>query len=298
MLSPTLRQIEYALAIAQHGGLSAAAAALHVSQPALSVGLADLEAHLDRPLFLRRKGAPLQPTGFGAEWLAQAGRQVEGIAALFAAPGRRAVRLAVFEDLAPLVLAPLLARAEGLGLHPLTRPLGFAALSEALARGEVDAAATWDLGLPPGLVRVELARIAPQAVLAETHPLTGRAHLVLADLADQPLVLADQDLSIAHWRAVFGRAGLAPKIAHRVASLDLMRAYAAQGLGVGLSYAQPAPRISQDGTPFQLRALADAGSEALVLARQAGPATAIWDDLQRFLTSLFVPATRATSKAI
>ena len=109
MLSPTLRQIEYALAIGRHGGLSAAAEALHVSQPALSVALAELETHLGQPLFFRRKGARLKPTGFGADWLVQAGRQVDGITALFAAPGRPALRLVVFEDLAPMVLAPLLA---------------------------------------------------------------------------------------------------------------------------------------------------------------------------------------------
>ena len=39
MLSLTLRQIEYATATARHGGMTAAAAALHVSQPALSVAL-------------------------------------------------------------------------------------------------------------------------------------------------------------------------------------------------------------------------------------------------------------------
>lgn len=299
MLSPTLRQIEYALAIGRHGGLSAAASALNVSQPALSVALADLEARLGRPLFLRRKGAPMVPSGFGADWLAQAGRQVEGIAALFAAPGRSALRLAVFEDLAPLVLAPLLARAQGLGLHPVTRSLGFAALSEALARGEVDAALTWDLALPPGLMLTELARIAPQAVLAPDHRLAAQDSLSLADLAGEPLVLADQDLSIAHWRAVFGRARLTPRIAHRCASLDLMRAFAAHGLGVGLSYAQPAPRVSHDGAGFVLRRVRDAGDEALVMARPAAaPTPDQWPELRRFLTSLFVSASSDRSKAV
>ena len=298
MLRPTLRQIEYALAIARSDGLSAAAAALNVSQPALSVALADLEAQLGQALFQRRKGSPLRPTGFGAQWLAQAERQIEGIAALFAAPGRPALRLAIFEDLAPLILAPLLAQATSLGLHPLTRSLGFNALGAALDRGEVDAAVSWDLGLPPGLIRETLARITPQAVLAPDHPLAGRPSLGLADLANLPLVLADQDLSIAHWRALFGSRGLSLRIAHRCASPELMRAFAAHGLGIGLGYAQPAPRISHDGRPFVLVPLHDAGQETLVLARPdaAGTAAGVAEalpGLRRFLASLFPPNVKA-----
>lgn len=292
MLTVSLRQIEYALAVAEAGGLSAAAARLNVSQPALSVALADLEAVLGQPLFLRRKGATLQPTGFGQDWLAKAARQVEGLAALVQARGRPALRLAVFEDLAPLVLAPLVAQAAALDLHPVIRALGFDALGAALARGEVEGAVTWDLGLPAGVAREELARIVPQAVLAPDHPLAGRHALRLEDLARQPLVLADQDLSIAHWRAVFGLRGLSPVIAHRCASLELMRSFAAHGLGIGLSYAQPAPRISQDGRHFMLVPLADAGDEPLVLARPSA-APPLPPPLRRFLASLFVPEAKA-----
>ena len=36
MLSVTLRQLEYAVGVARHGSVSAAAAALNVSQPSLS----------------------------------------------------------------------------------------------------------------------------------------------------------------------------------------------------------------------------------------------------------------------
>lgn len=41
-------------------------------------------------------------------------------------------------------------------------------------------------------------------------------------------------------RALFTRAGLVPQIAHRAASLELMRSFAANGLGVGISYSRPA----------------------------------------------------------
>ena len=47
------RQLEYFLAIVEHGGFSKAAAALHVAQPSLSQAMANLEADLGVALFHR-----------------------------------------------------------------------------------------------------------------------------------------------------------------------------------------------------------------------------------------------------
>ena len=264
-LSVTLRQLEYACAIARAGGLTAAAEALHVSQPALSVALAQIEEGLGQRLFQRRPGGPMVPTAFGRAWLAEAERQLAGIARLMSGRLEAApMRLAVFEDLAPLVVGPLLAQG-GPAIVPVI--LGFEALIAALQEGQVDLALTWDLGLSPGIERHALRRLPPLALMAPDHPLAAREALALADLAAWPLVLTDQGLSIAHMRALFARAGLTAVIAHRCASLELMRSFAANGLGVGLSYSHPAPRLSPDGKPLLARRLQDGGSEPVVLAR-------------------------------
>ncbi len=267
MLSVTLRQMEYACAIGRHGGLTLAADSLHVSQPALSVALAQIELVLGQPLFLRRPGGPMVPTPFGRSWLAEAEANLATLARLMSGTlPPTPLRLAVFEDLAPLFLAPLLAR---LGAQISAQVMGFDALNSALSLGQVDLALTWDLGLSPQIQRSVLQAVRPQAVLTSGHRLAQRSTLTLADLADEPLVLTDQGLSIGHMRALFSRAGMVPRIAHRCASLDLMRSYAAHGLGVGLSYSQPAPRISPDGTPLVVVPVTDAGTEPLVLARLA-----------------------------
>lgn len=272
MLSLTLRQLEYAVAVARHGGMTAAAEALHVSQPALSVALAQLETLLARPLFLRRAGGRLTPTAFGRGWLDQAEAQLAGLARLTDPSGpSEDIRLAVFEDLAAACLAPLLAHAarHAPDLRITAQVMGFEALAQALTHGRADLALTWDLGLESSIARRVLARIAPQAVLAPDHPLAAKSTLCLQDLADQPLILADQGLSIGHMRALFAQKGLPMQIRHRTASLDLMRSYAANGLGVGLSYTNPATSHSHDGKPLTLRALTDAGTEPLILAHLA-----------------------------
>jgi DNA-binding transcriptional LysR family regulator len=272
MLSLTLRQLEYATAVGRHGGVTAAALALHVSQPALSVALSQLEALLNRPLFLRRPGGRLTPTAFGRGWLDQAEAQLAGLKRLSDAsnPGED-IRLAVFEDLAPGLLAPLLSRAaERLpDLHITPQVMGFEALAQALRRGQSDLALTWDLGLQTDIARHSLARIAPHAVLAAHHPLGANPSLTLADLAPHPLILTDQGLSLGHMRALFAQHGLAPQIRHRTASLELMRSFAANGLGIGLSYTNPTPRHSHDGKPLITRPITDAGAEPIILAHLA-----------------------------
>lgn len=310
MLSITLRQLEYATATARHGSVTAAALSLHVSQPALSVALGLLEAHLGRALFLRRPGGRITPTSFGRGWIEAAEIQLAGLARLGStAPDLGCeVRLAVFDDLAAACLAPLLAYAATAAPHLVIVPqvLPFEPLAEALRRGRADLALTWDLGLPRDITRQTLADVPPHAVLAPTHPLApghplapsrpdaahplaaGRDHtptgLRLADLAPWPLVLADQGASIAHMRALFAAKGLVANIAHRTASLALMRSFAANGLGVGLSYTNPAARISDDGKAVVTRTLTDAGTEPLVLARLgANPLSAAAGDLAALL---------------
>lgn len=275
MLSVTLRQIEYATAAARHGGVTAAAAALNVSQPALSVALSQLEALLGQPLFHRRPGGRITPTPFGAHWLDSAQAQLDGIAHLMSGAEAPAlpVRLAVFEDLAPAYLGPLMRRlretAPDLRLEPAV--LGFEDLAEALKAGKADLALTWDLGLGPNVDRQVLARVAPHALLAADHPLAHRRAVVTLDsLAKEPLILTDQGLSLGHMRGLFAQAGLQPQIAHRVGSLDLMRSLAANGIGVGLSYSRPNQRRSPDGAIFVAKPVTDAGTEAIVLAQAAG----------------------------
>ncbi len=244
MLSITLRQLEYAVAVARTGGVTAAAEALNVSQPALSVALSQLEAQIGQPLFLRRAGSAVTPTGYGRGFLEEAERILASLARLTSgATAHAPVALGCFEDLAPMILAPLLALVAvdlpGLSLVP--RVAGFEALAEDLARGRIDLALSYDLGFDDRFDREEVARLAPHAVLAPDHPLAARATLSLEDLTGVPLVLADQGPSLGHMRMLFSRAGLMPRIAHRAHSLETMRSLAANGLGVGLSYCAPRP---------------------------------------------------------
>ena len=64
MEMPTLRQLEYLVAVAEQGTFGAAAESVHVSQPAMSSQIAELEQKLGVTLFERdRRGARVTPEG-------------------------------------------------------------------------------------------------------------------------------------------------------------------------------------------------------------------------------------------
>ncbi len=63
-MKPTLRQLEYIVAVAEHGTFSEAAIQSNVSQPSLSAQIKDVEEYLGTPLIERsRTGARMTPFG-------------------------------------------------------------------------------------------------------------------------------------------------------------------------------------------------------------------------------------------
>lgn len=266
MLSVTLRQLEYVVAIETHGGVSAAAAALHVSQPALSVALNQIEASLGKSLFLRRPGARMAATSFGREFLIRARGIIAETTTLLTLDGaapQAPVLLGVFEDLAPLLLAPVLARA-ALDLPEIDirwRTLTFEEIAAQIGRGPgLDLAITYNLGLDSTCLRHVLLDLPLQVVVSRTHPFAEAATVTLAEVAAEPIILTDQELSRAHMLQLFERAGLRPRIAHHAGTTETMRSLAANGLGIGLSYTSPRSATSYDGRGLRQVTIADSGS--------------------------------------
>lgn len=278
MLYLTLRHYEYICALAQQGSLSAAAEAQNVSQPALSAALSKIEDHLGQTLFLRRKGAPLVLTPQGRDFAKRAQILVEQAAQLEtrnSAPlATRKLVLGCFSDLAPFLLAPALRHLHDQfpDLSVTPRVGDFTELTEALLRGEVEFALTYDLGLDAGFSRQIIGHRLPHALMAPEHPLAGSKKVYLRDLATEPLILSQEGLSVQHMLGLFKAQGLNPKVAHRAASLELLRSLAANGEGLGISYSAPPSGISYDGKTLVTIPIRDpAAREPVILASHGTP---------------------------
>jgi DNA-binding transcriptional LysR family regulator len=264
MLSVSLRHIEYAIAVAEYGSVSMAAAAVHVSQPALSVAIAGLEEHIGNPLFIRRKGSPLVLTSFGRDFVDRASLLVTQFEELVEmdvnmAEGRRPLVIGCYEDLGPLLIGPILAESKEhyADANVRIRTGDFDFLSEEMLAGRIDFSVTYDLGIDSSFDTREVASIYPHILLYADHPLTKRKNISLADIATEPLVLVDQEHSLWHMIGLFRGRHLSPRIINRAPTFEIMRSMVANGLGIGLSYTRSLSNLSYDGKPLENREIVD-----------------------------------------
>ena len=263
ILSLTLKQLRYAVAAADAGNVTKAAESLHVSQPSISVAIAQIEAHYGRQLFVRRKGEGVSPTAFGNSFI-RAARQLLDDAGKLSGLGRAGalsgeVTLGCFTDLAPYY-GPRLLGAFRKAVPQVTvdfRDAGFDELAAQLGKGSIDLALTYDLGLGPDIARHTLVELSPYAMLPARHGLARRASVALADLAKYPLILTDQALSWQHVVGLFNSLGLEVDVAARASSFELQRSMVANGLGVAVAYTRPKGDQSYDGAKLAIRPIAD-----------------------------------------
>jgi DNA-binding transcriptional LysR family regulator len=244
LLAPefTLRQISYFVAAAHHGSVHRAAESLHVSAPAVSAAIAHLEATLGVKLFHRRHARGLVPTEAGVAlaldcrnlinqaWDLGAGRRLD------AREVQGWVHLGCLFSFAPFVVPPLVRAFQERypGARVYWHEGHHGALMEGLQSGAYELAILYDFEVPSGIDCIPIRPAPLQAVLPGDHPLARRRRLTVAALAGEPLVLLDFPRTAEYILSAFGAAGLAPRIAHRVQSIPMLRGLVASGLGYGL----------------------------------------------------------------
>ncbi len=292
---PSLRQIRYFLSVADLGGFTPAAAALHVAQPALSRQIAQLEEELGFAL-LRREPRGVSLTEAGALFRQRVGGLEEELRSA-AEDARRLHRgeggvLRLLHSSSTPLAGPLLA-----ALQDFTRDqprvrvdvdrLSSEQQQEAVAQGRADL----------GLARLPLLRqeggieIRPLleerlwAALPAGHALAGASLLGLGDLADECFVFAVHrergglarrvtDLCLAR--------GFAPRLAPVTSRKTAMLNLVAAGFGIAVVPAAMAS-LATPGVHFVPLADADALARAALLLppRPSALAAAFADALQR-----------------
>lgn len=145
-MTATLRQLRYFVALADAGGFGLAAREVHVSQPALSLQIKDLETYLDVSL-VERLPRGIRLTRAGSEVLRRARRILAEVSDLEnAARASRGLagrmNLGVIPTVAPYLLPRVLTRlrAADLTLDIRVREAQTAQLVEAVMAGQLDAA--------------------------------------------------------------------------------------------------------------------------------------------------------------
>lgn len=214
-----LRLLRYFAACVEHKSLHAAAEALHISQPALSKAIHNLEAAVGAQL-LERRPRGVVPTPYG-ETLLRYAKMIDSelrraTAELDAMRGatKGKINLGVLPTMIPTVSRAVrdVSRSHP-GLLLDIRAAFSAELTSALLDGELDFAVILmpEGGATPGLSFEPLRRTDPVVAARAGHPLTGRGRLGLPDLLEHPWLFASYPPThrrIIH--RVFLDAGLPP----------------------------------------------------------------------------------------
>jgi DNA-binding transcriptional LysR family regulator len=206
-----IRDLEALIAVADHGGISAAARALHSTQPAITRRLQRLERQLGSPL-LERHAAGTRLLSAGRRLVARARPLIDGLEGLDAAP-RGGPALALLPSVEGWLL-PLLVRTLPAGSANALTPidLGVRDALQTVGDGEVEAAlvSDWETDrIPEGVAVVDLL-LEPYLLLCP------RAHRLLGEHAIGPRALRAQHIVSAPHPDCGGRlaeTGLSQRIA-------------------------------------------------------------------------------------
>jgi len=247
MAQYTLRQLEYFVAVAEAGSVTAAAQSIHLSQSALSTALVELERSLNVQLLMRHHARGVTLTSAGEQLLA-ASRRLLRQAAELADEARGlgdevggTLHLACFGVLAPYLLPALLAElAERLpNLELNTSEVDLVELADGIANGRFDLAVGYDIMADPRLETTALYTLRPYVLLPRTHRLARRKRVRLAELTDEPLALLDLPQSRDYFADLFRSVGLNPTVRFRTTSAETCRAIVARGLAYTVLNARP-----------------------------------------------------------
>ena len=261
---PTLRQLEYAVAVADERHFGRAAASVAVSQPGLSSQLRELERRLGVVLFERASGR-VRPTAAGAEVIGRARSiltavgELTEVAASFVGTVSGELRIAAIPTVAPYWLPGLsrVARERWPEARQDIQELQTGALVEAIGGGDVDLGL---LAVPVDTASLHVEEIAAEPfvlALPLGHPLAGSDPLPVGELAGLPMLLLPEGHCLRdHAHSVCEIAGRVDAREVHGASLATLGQMVAGGTGVTLLPAAAVGVEARPGTGLTTRPLA------------------------------------------
>jgi DNA-binding transcriptional LysR family regulator len=280
-----LRHVETLREVAASGSFSAAAQALHFTQPAVSRQVALLEREAGMPLVVRsRQGVHLTAAGRLVVEHAGAIRtrmlRLEAELAELAGGARLAVALGgfptAFVGLIPEILRRLLDRAPGADVS--LRRCGHDEAIALVRTAELDLALVFaqrDTPPPRDVDVVHLTDEPMLALLPRGHALADVGEVALADLRGESWIVGAPDPSSSVIAAACHAAGFEPRVAFETDDPLATQSLVAAGLGVSLTTPWLATAQRADVVLRPLAEPAPARRVSAVVADPAGPGASL-----------------------
>lgn len=298
------RHLRVVCAIAEFGSLTKAAAALGMSQPALTRQVQRMERALGGPLF-SRDGAGSTPTALGNYVLSRARAVLPALDELIAeadslAAGRGSLdRIRFGSALGPLAagLVPHLRMLTPTASINLRTEHSNAVLAELVASKRLELAALgeypgYQTPLKPDLEKQVIATEPVFVLLSDTHPFAPHEEIGLADLAsaDWALEPPGDNRFREYFTAACHGVGFTPSVRYEVdddSSVDLL--LSGQALSLGHATWKPVPGIAMRplvGTPLW--------ETHLLIWHRHGPLADLHDEVAKAATDVYHAAVLRT----
>ena len=240
MRNATLRQLRVFECAARHLSLTRAAEELHLTPPAVSIQVKQLEGHAGAALF-ERAGRRIRLTPEGEEVLAHAReilghiRGAEEAIAELDSLARGLLDVAVInagDHFFPWIVAAF--REQHPGIRVRLTVQNRDELLSRLAAHETDLAVISHPPAEPGHAATAFAPHPHVIAAAPGHPLAGKRRVALARIAAEPILTRESGSATRLvMDQVFAEAGVVPRIEMEIASNETIKQAAAAGLGVG-----------------------------------------------------------------
>jgi DNA-binding transcriptional LysR family regulator len=313
MRSVTLHQLRLFASAARHASFAAAARELHLTQPAVSMQIRELEETVGLPLF-DRSARRVSLTTPGEYFLVYARRMLatlkdaeDTMARMRGAETGRLIvgMVTTAADFLPRMLSGFLREHPGVEVELVIG--NRRSLVELLHRNEVDLAV---MGTPPRELDTRAVPFAPHPIAAfasPSHPLAGRPHLPAQLLANERFIVREDGSGTRAAMEVYLRTHrIRPHYAMQVASNEAVKHAVSAGLGVAfLSMhtvrlalaAGELAALDVEGLPMMR-----AWHVVQLRARTLSPAAeafrySVIESGERFLDELFGPVLRAALPA-
>lgn len=281
-LNFTIRQLQYFVAVAEHGTMGGAAEACFVTQSTISLAISELEQKLGVELFLRPGGnRSLKLTKAGSQVLGDARRLLDqldefqaGARNLGREVGGRLV-VGIYETLTPYIFPYVLRefreRFPSIKLDLIEGSIS--GLNQRLLSGECEVVVTYQTGDLSNFDVRKLYSLRPHVILPSSHPLAGQRCIRLVDLESDPLILLDMPPSISMFERHFARAGVTPDVVLTTSSPESVRALVAGGVGYSLLLNRSALPVAHDGHRYAVAEIYEDVGEIDVVALTPRDAT-------------------------
>lgn len=265
MSEVTIRQLDYFLAVVDHGSISAASRHVHISQAAVSMAIRQLEKTLNASLLIRGASQRAAPTPAGEVLIPHARKVVNALREARDAvlddlsEMRGTLRIAIAPTISPYAIPPLIHHFQQ--EHPQVtihveefQPFE---IHDAVRKDKVDLGIVYHLSLQEGFPFEVITEVQQHVALSAQHPLADQSSIHLAEIIDEPLIPISMPPSIERITDAIKALGLHPRIQWPSQNYETVRSMVAYGLGWSYLNLVPETKVTYDGGEIRYIPIAD-----------------------------------------